>query len=219
MLPVLYSFRRCPYAMRARLALDAGRATYELREVSLRNKPVSMLKASPKGSVPVLVLPDGRVIDESWDIMLWSLHRHDPEGWLGESNVYAEAAGPMIIENDTTFKRNLDRYKYPDRYPDHTQTHYRKQGEAFLQDLEGRLRAMPYLLGDTQSIADAGIFPFVRQFAGVDKIWFELSPYVALRQWLNDMSNSERFAAVMKKYPPWQPNDAPIIQESKPSRP
>jgi glutathione S-transferase len=214
---VLYTFRRCPYAMRARLALYSAGITYELREVSLRNKPESMLKASPKGSVPVLVLPDSKVIDESWDIMLWALHQHDPDGWLGINGDFTDAATPLIIENDTVFKVNLDRYKYPDRYPQHTQTHYRKRGEVFLQDLEGRLRAMHYLLGDTLSIADAGIFPFVRQFAEVDKIWFELSPYVSLRRWLNDMSNSKRFEAVMKKYPPWQPDDAPIIQESKTS--
>ena len=106
--PVLYSFRRCPYAMRARLALYASGIAIELREVALRNKPESMLSASPKGSVPVLVLPDGQVIDESWEIMLWALHQHDPDGWLGKNNAYAEAATQLIIENDTSFKDNLD---------------------------------------------------------------------------------------------------------------
>jgi glutathione S-transferase len=201
--------------MRARLALYSAGITYELREVVLRNKPESMLKASPKGSVPVLVLPDGRVIDESWDIMIWALHQHDPEGWLGENNVYAEVATPLIIENDTTFKGYLDRYKYPDLYPDHTQIYYRAQAEEFLQELEGRLCKSPYLLGNTLSIADAGIFPFIRQFAEVDKIWFAQSPYVSLRHWMDDLLNSERFDAVMKKYPPWQPGDIPIIQNSK----
>ena len=211
MLPVLYSFRRCPYAMRARLALHSAGVAYELREVSLRNKPESMLGASPKGSVPVLVLPDGQVIDESWEIMLWSLRLHDPDVWLGTNGAYTDAATQLIIENDTSFKGYLDRYKYPDRYPEHTQTHYRKQGEAFLQDLEGRLRSKTYLLGDTLSIADAGIFPFVRQFTGVDKVWFAQSSYGSLRKWLNEISNSEWFDAVMKKYPPWQPGDIPVI--------
>jgi glutathione S-transferase len=132
-------------------------------------------------------LPDGQVIDESWEIMLWSLHRHDPDGWLGINGAYADAATQLIIENDTIFKGHLDHYKYPDRHPEYTQTHYRKQGETFLQYLEGRLRVMPYLLGDILSIADAGIFPFIRQFAEVDKIWFAQSPYESLRQWLNDM--------------------------------
>ena len=213
--PVLYSFRRCPYAMRARFALYAGGVAIEMREVALRNKPESMLAASPKGSVPVLVLPDGRVIDESWEIMLWALRQHDPDGWLGKNGAYVDAAIPLIIENDTTFKGYLDRYKYPDRYPGHTRTHYRIQAEIFLQDLESRLRATPYLLGDTQSIADAGIFPFIRQFAEVDKNWFAQTPYVSLQHWLKNLLNSEPFDAVMKKYPPWQPGDIPIIMANE----
>ena len=217
--PVLYSFRRCPYAIRARLALGASGVAVELREVALRNKPASMLAASPKGSVPVLVLPDGRVIDESWEIMLWALHQHDPDGWLGEKHAYADTATPLVHENDTTFKGNLDCYKYPDRYPAHPQIHYRIQAEMFLQQLENRLRVTPYLLGDTLSIADAAIFPFIRQFAEVDKNWFAQAPYPSLRQWLQNLLISERFAAVMKKYSPWQPGDQPIIlthQEASP---
>jgi glutathione S-transferase len=213
--PVLYSFRRCPYAMRARLALYAGGVAIEMREVALRDKPESMLAASPKGSVPVLVLPDGRVIDESWEIMLWALQQHDPDGWLGKDGAYVDVATPLIIENDTTFKGYLDRYKYPERYPGHTQTHYRIQAEIFLRDLESRLRATPCLLGDTLSIADAGIFPFIRQFADVDKKWFAQSPYVSLQHWLKNLLDSERFDAVMKKYPPWQPGDIPIIMSNK----
>ena len=213
--PVLYTFRRCPYAMRARLALHASGATIELREVELRNKPESMLTVSPKGSVPVLVLPDGSVIDESWEIMLWALHQHDPEGWLGNDGARIDAATPLIIENDTTFKVYLDRYKYPDRNPEHTQVHYRLQAETFLKDLESRLRATTWLLGDTLSIADAGIFPFIRQFADVDKNWFAQAPYVSLRHWLKQLLKSERFDAVMKKYPPWQPGDMPIFMDNK----
>ena len=209
--PVLYSFRRCPYAIRARLALHASGVAIELREVDLRNKPESMLAVSPKGSVPVLVLPDGHVIDESWEIMLWALHRRDPDGWLGKNDVYVAAASPLVIENDTTFKRNLDRYKYPDRYPEHAQIHYRTQAEIFLGHLEYRLRAKPWLLGDTLSITDVAVFPFVRQFADVDKNWFAQSPYESLHHWLQNLLDSERFGAVMKKYPPWQAGDMPII--------
>ncbi|MGA7749918.1 MAG: glutathione S-transferase [Gallionella sp.] len=213
--PVLYSFRRCPYAMRARLALHASGIAVELREVILRNKPESMLAASPKGSVPVLVLPGGNVIDESWEIMLWALRQHDPDGWLGKSEALVNEAAPLIIENDTTFKNNLDRYKYPDRYPELPQMHYRTQAERFVQSLEKRLHASPCLLGDALSIADMGIFPFVRQFAEVDKNWFAHAPYPSLRHWLKNFSDSERFEAVMKKYPPWEPDDIPIIMANR----
>lgn len=213
--PVLYSFRRCPYAIRARLALHASGVAIELREVSLRNKPESMLAASPKGSVPVLVLPDGQVIDESWEIMLWALHQHDHYVWLGTNDAYVDAATALIIENDTAFKGNLDRYKYPDRYPEHAQNHYRTQAEIFLQGLENRLRAAPYLLGDTLSIADVGVFPFIRQFADVDKNWFAQAPYASLHRWLKNLLSSKRFAAVMKKFPPWQPGDIPVIMTNE----
>ena len=128
-LPILYSFRRCPYAMRARTALIVSGTAFELREVVLRDKPASLLAASPKGSVPVLVLPDGNVIDESWDIMLWALRQHDPEGWLGVDGSHVQAALPWVTENDTSFKRDLDRYKYPGRFPGHTQDFYRAAGE------------------------------------------------------------------------------------------
>jgi len=197
--------------MRARLALHASGVAIELREVALRNKPESMLAASPKGSVPVLVLPDGQVIDESWEIMLWALHQQDPDGWLGRNDACVAAATSLVIENDTAFKKNLDRYKYPGRYPEHAQIHYRTRAEIFLQRLEHRLRATPCLLGDTLSIADVAVFPFIRQFAEVDKNWFVQAPYVSLQHWLNNLLDSGQFDAVMKKYPPWQPGDIPII--------
>ena len=199
MLPLLYSFRRCPYAIRARLALYTSGVTVELREVALRHKPPGMLKASAKGSVPVLVLPDGHVIDESWDIMQWALQQGDPDGWLGENSVYIDAATPLVIENDIVFKTNLDRYKYADRYPEQSRLTYRSGGEIFLQQLDDNLRATRYLLGNTLSIADAAIFPFIRQFAAVDENWFNESPYPALRIWLTEISDSPRFAAIMHK--------------------
>jgi glutathione S-transferase len=215
MLPVLYSFRRCPYAMRARLALYASGVKVELREVSLRDKPRSMLAASPKGSVPVLVLPDGHVIDESWDIMQWALHLHDPDGWLGENDGHVDAATPLISENDTTFKYNLDRYKYPDRYPEYAQSHYRSEAEAFLLNLENRLGASRFLLGDALSVADVAILPFIRQFAEVDKDWFALAPYPKLQRLLMDFIDSGRFAAVMEKYSIWHPGDPPVIMSNE----
>ena len=214
MLPVLYSFRRCPYAIRARLALQSARIAYEMREVELRNKPDCMLEASPKGSVPVLVLPNGSVIDESWHIMIWSLLRHDPEGWLGANRENIDAGNPLIQENDAVFKFNLDRYKYADRYPDRPQTYYREQAELFLEVMEDRLMTSGYLLGDSVSIADAGIFPFVRQFAGVDTGWFTQSRYVHLKIWLGRMAGSDGFAQVMRKYSPWQPGSDPVVVAS-----
>jgi glutathione S-transferase len=213
--PTLYSFRRCPYAMRARLALHVSGVVVEVREVSLRNKPESMLSVSPKGSVPVLVLPNGKVIDESWDIMQWTLRQHDPNNWLGKNEVFLDAAKPLLNENDSTFKVALDRYKYFERYPDHPQNFYRAQGEVFLQQLETRLRSKKFLLSDTLSIADAAIFPFIRQFAEVDKAWFAQSPYPALQRWLEKFLHSNAFTAVMKKYPFWQLGDALILMSDQ----
>jgi glutathione S-transferase len=215
MLPVLYSFRRCPYAMRARLALYASGVAVELREVSLRDKPASMLAASPKGSVPVLILPDGRVIDESRDIMQWALRRHDPDGWLGKNDSHVDAATQLISENDTTFKYHLDRFKYPDRYPEYPQSHYRSEAEVFLLNLENRLGTSRFLLGDELSVADVAIFPFIRQFAEVDKDWFALAPYPKLRRWLKGLIDSQDFTAVMEKYAIWHPGDPPVIMSHK----
>jgi glutathione S-transferase len=210
-LPILYSFRRCPYAMRARAALIASGITVELREVELRDKPTAMLAASPKGSVPVLVLRDGKVIDESWDIMLWALRQHDPQTWSGKDGCNTQAALPLVIENDTTFKNNLDRYKYPERFPEQPQSAYRIAGEQFLQQLEQRLRTTPYLLGETFTLADAALLPFVRQFAEVDTGWFATAPYPALRAWLVKFTSSELFAKVMQKFPVWHPGDEAVI--------
>jgi glutathione S-transferase len=188
------------------LALHASGVAVELREIELRNKPDQMLEASPKGSVPVLLLQDGSVIDESWEIMQWALRQHDPEIWLGEQETYLAAAAPLINRNDTSFKHDLDRYKYADRYTEFSRTDYRQQGESFLQTLEDRLQVTRYLLGNAPSIADAAIFPFIRQFTDVDKDWFAHSPYPSLRVWLTAFVNSPRFAAVMLKQTIWQPN-------------
>ncbi len=213
--PTLYSFRRCPYAMRARLALHASGVVVEVREVSLRNKPEDMLLASPKGSVPLLVLPDGSVIDESWNIMQWALRQHDPDNWLGENDAYLNVAKPLLNQNDITFKAALDRYKYFERYPEHPQFFYRAQGEVFLQDLENRLNTNAYLVSGAPSIADTAIFPFIRQFAKVDQDWFAQSPYSSLRHWLKHFLNSTAFAAVMNKHPVWQAGDAPILMPNQ----
>lgn len=201
-LPILYSYRRCPYAMRARMALNVAKIDVEIREITLRDKPAHMLQVSPKGTVPVLVLPDGRVLEQSLDIMLWALKMHDPKGWLHANH---PEAMQLITSNDADFKQTLDRYKYPERYPEYPQTEYRTRGELFLQQLENALQAQPYLLGQQPCVADIAIFPFIRQFAAVDAAWFSQSPYMGLRRWLEGWVQSDLFASIMQKYPVYQP--------------
>ncbi|HHJ15074.1 MAG TPA: DUF1415 family protein [Gammaproteobacteria bacterium] len=211
-LPVLYTFRRCPYAMRARLALKYSGIALELREVDLKAVPESLSQASAKDTVPVLVLPDGKVIDESLDIMLWALRCNDPDGWLGEDEGHVLPADRLLEMNDFSFKQDLDHYKYAERYPEHTQQEYRARGEEFLQELDDLLGEHDFLLGDSVSLADIGIFPFIRQFALVDRDWFDSAPYRNLQRWLDGFLQSGLFTAVMLKHPVWKPGDAPVIQ-------
>ena len=206
MLPILYSYRRCPYAMRARMALKLANIEVEVREISLRDKPAHMLQVSPKGSVPVLVLQDGSVIDESLEIMFFALQKHaialehalvHSSASLG-GNIHADA-GVLILENDSSFKQALDAYKYPEKHPSKTQAQHRAEGEVFLQKLEGLLEQNIYLFDAKPSITDIAIFPFVRQFAAVDNAWFEGAAYPKLRAWLIEWLNSELFKSVMQK--------------------
>lgn len=182
------------------MALHYANIAVDIREIVLKAKPTHMLQVSPKGTVPVLVLPDGVVIDESLDIMRWALQHHDPEGWLGSPALLAQAES-LIAENDGPFKHALDRYKYAIRFPEQPPEVYRAQGEIFLQQLESRLQQQSYLLGSHQGLADVAIFPFVRQFAMVDQPWFLSAPYPQVRAWLQAWVESERFAAIMQKYP------------------
>ena len=200
---ILYSFRRCPYAMRARLALVVSGTRVELREVKLSAKPEPMLAASPKGTVPVLVLLDGRVIDQSIDIMHHALARNDPDRWLSGDDP------ELIAMNDGPFKYDLDRYKYPDRHESDAQSH-RSAALAFLEELERKLAKNPYLGGDTWGLTDAAIIPFVRQFAAVDPNWFETLPLPALKTWLAQCVASKLFATVMVRLAPWVPGDVPV---------
>ncbi len=201
-LPVLYSYRRCPYAMRARMALHYAQVKVEIREIALRDKPAHMLAISPKGTVPVLQLSNGQVLEQSLDIMQWALKQYDPDDWtLAELKEDSQA---LINENDGAFKRALDRYKYPERYPEFTQLEYRLQGEAFLQKLEHLLEINHYLLATRLSIADIAIFPFIRQFAAVDADWFAQAPYSKLRAWLTGLVESALFDAIMQKHAVWQ---------------
>jgi len=202
-LPILYSFRRCPYAMRARLALWVSGTRCELREVKLSAKPPQLLEASPKDTVPVLVTQDGVVIEESLDIMRWALTRKDPEGWL-------ECDVPALIEaNDGPFKYHLDRYKYPNRHGSDPAEH-RSAALEILTGLEKRLAEHPQLCGARRGVADMAIFPFVRQFAATDGTWFSAQPLPKLQVWLAGHLRSNDFAAIMTKHAPWQPGDEPV---------
>ena len=204
--PILYSFRRCPYAIRARLAIQASNVQVVLREVVLKDKPQAMLDVSAKATVPVLVLPDGRVLDESLDIMLWALQQNDPSGLLQSQD--AAEVQKIAQCNDEQFKYWLDRYKYFDRYPQYGQIHYRQQAELHLQEWEQRLSQHTYLLGDKLSVADLIVLPFVRQLAGVDAVWFAQCQYRHVRQWLNDYLQSQDFINIMHKWPAWQASDS-----------
>lgn len=186
--------------MRARMALRYSGVKVEIHEVSLKDKPADMLRASPKGTVPVLTLADGRVIDESLDIMQWALAQNDPEDWLmRDQPAQAALAESLIADNDGSFKQALDRYKYFIRYPQEPREAYRQQGEVFLGRLETRLGECRYLFGERLSYADIAIFPFVRQFASADETWFEGAPYPHLRQWLAHLTSAPLFLAIMEK--------------------
>ena len=192
--------------MRARLALAISGVACALREVKLSAKPPAMLAASPKGTVPVLILPDGQVIDESLDIMRWALTHRDPEGWLARDDP------AWIASNDGPFKRDLDRYKYPGRYGIDGLAH-RESGLDFLRAIDGRLAAAGQLCGAARGLADAAILPFVRQFAGVDPDWFAAQPLPHLKVWLAGHLGSGLFRTVMVRHAPWSPGDPPVIFE------
>lgn len=209
----LYSFRRCPYAMRARLGLLFAELKVELREIELKNKPAPMLAISPKGTVPVLELlaqngSQQRVIEESREILEWALQQNDPHGLLNNTPSQANA---LLEQNDKEFKYWLDRYKYADRFPELTQIEYRERGEVFLQTLENLLMQHKYLLGNKISSADLGIMPFVRQFAHVNKDAFYALPYPKLQQWLATWLEHPLFQQAMVKFKPWQEGDAMVV--------
>jgi glutathione S-transferase len=200
MLPILYSYRRCPYAMRARMALKLAGIEVEIREISLRDKPSHMLQVSPKATVPVLVLQDGSVIDESLAIMEYALNESPLQAYIHAASRRYDF-NKLVLENDTSFKLALDAYKYPERYPNKSQVQHRADGEVFLQRLENLLQQNSYLLSANPSFADYAIFPFIRQFAAVDNAWFASLPYPKLCVWLNGWLESELFARVMQKQP------------------
>ena len=182
--------------MRARMALKYAAIPVEIREISLKDKPAHMLQVSPKGTVPVLVLPSGKVIDQSIEIMYWALNESDVDGWLSAD---ASQTRQLIDENDGGFKQLLDQYKYAIRFPEQSAQVYRTQSEAFLSKLERKLEETSFLVADHLSFADIAIFPFIRQFAAVDAAWFESADYIKLKTWLKHLVESELFQSVMQK--------------------
>ena len=204
MTAILYSFRRCPYAMRARMALIISGQQVELREVVLRDKPASMLALSPKGTVPVLALPGGEVIEESLDIMRWALRLDDPEGWLEGDDA------ALIAANDGAFKQHLDRYKYATRHGSDPLEH-RAAGMAWLGELEARLESGAFLCGGRRMLADIAIFPFVRQLAAADQAWFDAQPLPRVQAWLRALIGSELFDRAMVRRAAWQLGDAAVF--------
>lgn len=229
--PVLYSFRRCPYAIRSRMALAYAGITFELREVSLRNKPKEMLDISPKGTTPVMhIINDGEtnpqnpfILEESLDIMNWAIQQNDPLNWNDLTSKALAISNDLITTNDREFKQSLDRYKYPNRFPERSPEFYRQQAEEFLEILEMQLQqhqplisgvsSTNFLICDRQTLADVAIFPFVRQLAYVDIEWFQSSSYTYLQQWLKWHEASAMFEFVMQKFPVWIPDQEVIIVE------
>ena len=202
-LPILFSFRRCPYAMRARLALAVSGQKVTLREVELKNRPTEIYAVSPKGTVPVLVLDDGTILEESLEIMHWTLGNRDPLLWLGTSHAQKKSIDLLIQRCDGNFKHNLDRYKYANRYEGVDAEEHRANASDFLFYLQELLLQHKFLLSDQACLADMALAPFVRQFAFADRPWFDAQPWPQLRAWLDAFCASPLFASVMSKYQPW----------------
>lgn len=203
-LPIIYSLRNCPYAMRARIAIFKAKQTVILRDIVLSDKPKEMITASPKATVPVLVLADGTVIEESLAIMLWALNETDPNDLLQSQNTHALADMLNLIQSfDHDFKVCLEQYKCAKRYRENNIIEYRELCEQFIQILENRLNSHHFLMSNTESLADIALIPFIRQFARVERQWYLQSPYPKVRQWLNSYLQSPMFTKVMAKYPLW----------------
>jgi glutathione S-transferase len=211
--PILWTFRRCPYAMRARLAIASAEIEVELREILLRDKPKPFLDASPKGTVPVLQSGD-RVIEESLDVMLWALEQNDPEGWLDMPGHGFE----LISESDGPFKEALDRYKYASRHPDVDVSQEQHKAGLFLHKLDGMLDNRGFLYASKPQLADLAILPFVRQFAHVDLPWFQDQSWTRVCAWLDAFKASEQFKSIMIKYDPWNAGQTPVTFPQRANR-
>lgn len=208
-LPILYSFRRCPYAMRARMAIHISSQKCEIREVLLRDKPPSMLEYSSKGTVPVLVLQSGEVIDESLDVIDWALNLNDPDNWQRSKD--NEKTKELIKINDGEFKYHLDRYKYSKRYDNEDPEFHRKKCLSFIEKVNSELQNSKYIFDDEISYIDISLLPFIRQFRIADNEWFDELPYENVKSWLSNFLNSELLKSIMSKYDLWKEGDEVTI--------
>lgn len=211
-LPILYSLRQCPYAMRARIGVLLANQTVILRDIVMTNIPDEMLSVSPKGTVPVLLFDDATVIEESLEIMIWALNKNDPDDLL--YNQQADACSEMLALiklSDSDFVEALNKYKAAARYHDTNEDTCRTQCEEFITLLEERLNNHKFLMGNTPSLADYAMLPFIRQFSRVDRKWYLQSPYPKLQHWLEKHYQNPLFSKAMKKYPQWLENKETVL--------
>ena len=208
--PILYTFRRCPYAMRARFAIRSSKIIVEIREIKLQEKPFEFLKLSPKGTVPVLITNSGEVLEESLDIIYWALNKNDPHKWLAKGTLENQDITKLLDDLENKFKPNLDKYKYPSRFSGVDQFFHRDKNLCFLKKLNCYLENNKSLNCEHLSLLDYAIFPFVRQFRNVDQDWFDKLNFIFLNKWINQIIDSKDFSSIMKKFKKWEPNDVPI---------
>ena len=208
--PILYTFRRCPYAMRARFAIRSSKIMVELREIKLKEKPSEFLKSSPKGTVPVLITKSGKVLEESLDIINWALNINDPHKWLAKGRLEKKEIKNLLDDFEIIFKTNLDKYKYPNRFSGVNRYLYRDKNLCLLEKLNFYLKNNKSLNCEHFTLLDYAIFPFVRQFRNVDQDWFDKLNFSLLNSWIDQIIDSEDFSSIMKKFRKWEPNDLPI---------
>ena len=208
--PILYTFRRCPYAIRARFAIRSAKIIVEVREIKLQEKPSEFLKSSPKGTVPVLITNSGEILEESLDIINWALSINDPLKWLAKGKLKDQEIAKLLHDLETKFKTNLDKYKYPNRFSGVNQYLHRDKNLCFLKKLNFYLKNNKSLNCKHLTFLDYAIFPFIRQFRNVDKVWFDKLNFVFLNEWIHQIIDSEDFSSIMKKFKKWEPNDLPI---------
>ena len=205
--PILYTFRRCPYAMRARMGLAYGNIHYLHREILLRRRPEALYDISSKGTVPVLMLQDGSVLDESIDIMRWVLKHRDYDKWYSDRKSEQDY---IIKMNDIDFKKKLDKYKYHVRYPEFTFQQYRDDISEYLSSYDNTLSSQKYMVGDHLRFVDIALMPFIRQCAHVDLAWFN-NQFTYLSKWLADLKKSELFERIMQKYDVWDEDSEGVL--------
>ena len=208
--PILYSFRRCPYAMRARLAIKASGLIVEIREVELKNKPKEFLNISPKATVPIVCISSKQIIEESLDIMEWALKINDPLKLLKHEKLNRIEIHSILNKLENEFKQNLDRYKYSSRFDLPNPKLYRDKNLQTLNEFNNLLQNNKGIYSSNLSLLDYAVFPFIRQFRNVNSVWFDSLELKFLQTWLYELIDSDEFSSIMKKYEIWKPNQKPI---------